>query len=85
MSRQICATGLAEPRISATVSALNSFVNWRLERSHIPDYIQVVDELSKTASEKVQTRFLAAALDASTPGVYLRRGFSAPRRTPSLS
>ncbi len=56
-----------------------------LERSHIPDYIQVVDELPKTASEKVQTRFLAAALDASTPGVYLRRGFSAPMQTPSVS
>jgi len=43
-----------------------------LERSHVPDYIQVVDELPKTASEKVQTRFLAAALDASAPGVYVR-------------
>jgi acyl-CoA synthetase (AMP-forming)/AMP-acid ligase II len=43
-----------------------------LERSHVPDYIQVVDELPKTASEKVQTRFLAAALDASGPGVYMR-------------
>ena len=43
-----------------------------LERSHVPDYIQVVDELPKTASEKVQTRFLAAALDTSAPGVYVR-------------
>src|SRR6266851_4135583 len=56
-----------------------------LERSHVPDYVQVVDELPKTASEKVQTRFLAAALDATTPGVYLRRGFSAPMQTPSVS
>jgi len=56
-----------------------------LERSHIPDYIQVVDELPKTASEKVQTRFLAAALDASTPGVYLRHRSSAPTRTAPVS
>jgi carnitine-CoA ligase len=45
-----------------------------LERSHVPDYIQVVDELPKTASEKVQTRFLAAALDASARNVHLRPG-----------
>jgi acyl-coenzyme A synthetase/AMP-(fatty) acid ligase len=45
-----------------------------LERSHVPDYIQVVDELPKTASEKVQTRFLAAALDTSAPSVHIRPG-----------
>jgi len=45
-----------------------------LERSHIPDYVQVVDELPKTASEKVQTRFLAARLDVSHPGVFVRHG-----------
>jgi carnitine-CoA ligase len=48
-----------------------------LERSHVPDYIQVVDELPRTASEKVQTRFLIAALDASAPGVYVRPGAAA--------
>jgi acyl-CoA synthetase (AMP-forming)/AMP-acid ligase II len=47
-----------------------------LERSHVPDYVQVVGELPKTASEKVQTRFLAAALDATTPGVHVRRAAS---------
>jgi carnitine-CoA ligase len=45
-----------------------------LERSHLPDYVQVVDELPKTASEKVQTRFLAANLDLSQPGVFVRPG-----------
>jgi crotonobetaine/carnitine-CoA ligase len=45
-----------------------------LERSHVPDYVQLVDELPKTASEKVQTRFLAAALATSTAGVYSRPG-----------
>jgi acyl-CoA synthetase (AMP-forming)/AMP-acid ligase II len=42
-----------------------------LERSHVPDYIQVVEELPKTPSEKVQTRFLAQALE-SGQGVYAR-------------
>jgi crotonobetaine/carnitine-CoA ligase len=45
-----------------------------LERSHQPDYIQVVDELPKTASEKVQTRYLAAELDPSSADVYVRPG-----------
>ena len=45
-----------------------------LERSHVPDYVQVVEELPKTASEKVQTRFLAANLDLSRPGVFVRPG-----------
>jgi crotonobetaine/carnitine-CoA ligase len=44
-----------------------------LERSHIPDYIQIVDELPKTASEKVQTRFLAEALDRASPYVFTRQ------------
>ncbi|MGH9000280.1 MAG: AMP-binding protein, partial [Acidimicrobiia bacterium] len=45
----------------------------RLERSHVPDFLQVVDELPRTASEKVQVRFLVEALDESAPGVYSRR------------
>jgi acyl-CoA synthetase (AMP-forming)/AMP-acid ligase II len=45
-----------------------------LERSHQPDYVQVVDDLPKTASEKVQTRYLAAAFDPAAPGVHARPG-----------
>ena len=44
-------------------AALFSRCESRLERSHIPDLIQVVDDLPRTASEKVQSRFLAAALE----------------------
>jgi len=44
----------------------------RLERAYVPDYIQVVDELPKTATEKVQTRLLAGAFDPSSPGVFAR-------------
>lgn len=44
----------------------------QLERSHIPDFIQVVDELPKTASEKVQTRFLVEKLDPSDRFVFTR-------------
>ena len=54
----------------------------RLERSHVPDLVQVVDELPKTASEKVQTRFLVEALGApgavvfEADGIDLREGVS---------
>jgi acyl-coenzyme A synthetase/AMP-(fatty) acid ligase len=48
-----------------------------LERSHIPDLLQVVDELPKTSTEKVQTRFLAQALDSSSPYVFSRQQASA--------
>lgn len=45
----------------------------RLERSHVPDFLQVVDELPRTASEKVLTRSLAEVLDDGAPGVYIQR------------
>jgi len=50
----------------------------RLERSHVPDFVQLVDELPRTASEKVQARFLAALFDEAAPGVHRR-----PARPPS--
>ena len=56
------------------VAALFQRCRGQLEASHLPDYIQVVAELPKTASEKIQTRFLAASLDPSSPCVYVRPG-----------
>jgi len=46
------------------LAALIAHCRQRLERSHVPDIVQVVDALPKTASEKVQTRFLVEALRA---------------------
>jgi crotonobetaine/carnitine-CoA ligase len=43
-----------------------------LERSHIPDFLQVVDDLPRTASEKVQVRFLVETLDESADNVFTR-------------
>ena len=40
-----------------------------LERSHVPDFVQVLEELPKTPSEKVQTRFLVEAFE-SGQGVH---------------
>lgn len=43
-----------------------------LERSHIPDFIQVVDALPRTASEKVQARFLVERFDEASAAVFSR-------------
>jgi crotonobetaine/carnitine-CoA ligase len=44
----------------------------RLERSHVPDFLQVVDDLPRTASEKVQVRFLVETLSESARNVFTR-------------
>jgi acyl-CoA synthetase (AMP-forming)/AMP-acid ligase II len=51
----------------------------QLERSHIPDAIQVVDELPKTASEKVQARFLMENFDLAHPYVFTREAAARSR------
>lgn len=43
-----------------------------LERSHVPDFIQLLDEFPKTASEKVQSRRLVQGFDPSLPYVFAR-------------
>ncbi len=44
----------------------------RLDRLHLPDYLQVMDELPKTATQKVQTRTLLEWLDRPGARVYAR-------------
>lgn len=44
----------------------------RLERAYVPDYIQVLEELPKTATEKVQTRLLVQSFDRSSPRIFAR-------------
>jgi crotonobetaine/carnitine-CoA ligase len=57
------------PTDSATFSPGGVFVECRrlLESNFVPSYLQVVDEIPKTASEKPQERFLLAqfAIDAA--------------------
>jgi crotonobetaine/carnitine-CoA ligase len=45
-----------------------------LEANAVPDYLQVVAEIPKTASEKPQERFLLAAFAPDAPGVHVREG-----------
>jgi acyl-CoA synthetase (AMP-forming)/AMP-acid ligase II len=44
----------------------------RLDRTHLPDYLQVVEELPKTATQKVQTRTLLEWFDRSAGRIYPR-------------
>ena len=44
----------------------------KLESNFIPSYIQLVDEIPKTASEKPQERFLLEAFTVKDPCIYPR-------------
>ncbi len=41
-----------------------------LEANFVPSYLQVVDEIPKTASEKPQERFLLERFAPNGPGIY---------------
>ncbi len=45
----------------------------KLESSFVPSYLQVVDEIPKTASEKPQERFLLEAFDADADNIIQQR------------
>ncbi len=54
------------------VAALFRRCAQRLDRTHLPDYLQVVDELPKTATQKVQTRTLLEWFERSAERIYPR-------------
>ncbi|KOS57627.1 AMP-binding protein [Rhodococcus rhodochrous] len=62
------------PMDAATIDVADLFTlaEEKLENSHIPDFIWIVDELPRTASEKVQTRLLVEAFDESDKSVLGR-------------
>lgn len=56
----------------------------RLEANFVPTYLQVVDEIPKTASEKPQDRFLIEALNAPNAEIYSRRNGNVLRHSPGM-
>jgi crotonobetaine/carnitine-CoA ligase len=54
----------------ADPSAIFAACRRRLESNFVPGYLQVVDEIPKTASEKPQERILQARFDPLDPRVY---------------
>jgi crotonobetaine/carnitine-CoA ligase len=45
----------------------------RLEPNFVPSYLQIVDQIPKTASEKPQERILLEQFDAGASNVYASR------------
>src|SRR5437764_13214144 len=68
----IVAAVVARDRETFDADAVFARCAARLERSHVPDFLQVVDDLPRTASEKVQVRFLVEALSESGRNVFTR-------------
>ena len=68
----VVASVVVAERDRLDVAALFARCAERLERPYVPDFIQVLDELPKTATEKVQTRLLVQSFDPSSPRVFGR-------------
>jgi crotonobetaine/carnitine-CoA ligase len=60
------------------VAGLFELCRQRLERSQVPDVIQLVEELPKTPSAKVQVRFLVQALEERPESVHRAPPVSVP-------
>jgi crotonobetaine/carnitine-CoA ligase len=60
-----------------TFSAASVFKSCRrqLESNFVPSYLQIVDEIPKTASEKPQERFLLEQFSPQAEGIYLEQDF----------
>jgi acyl-coenzyme A synthetase/AMP-(fatty) acid ligase len=58
--------------VAPDAAALFALAEKELERSHVPDFVHVVAELPRTASEKVQTRFLVEDFSAAGARVFAR-------------
>lgn len=56
------------------IAALFARCAARLERAYVPDYVQVMDALPKTATEKVQQSELARSFDPQALNVFARTG-----------
>lgn len=65
-------------------TALYAYCRQHLETNFVPTFLQVVDEIPKTASEKPQDRFLIEALQAETAEVYEFTKGEAVRLTPAM-
>jgi crotonobetaine/carnitine-CoA ligase len=53
-------------------AAVFSACSQKLDANSVPDFIQVVNKIPKTASEKPQERFLAEALDIDAENIFTR-------------
>ena len=69
---EIVGAVVVRDRASFDPAALFARCAAKLERSHVPDFIQVLDEIDKTPSGKVQSRFLAERFAGEPDSVFER-------------
>jgi len=70
--RDVVAAVVAADRTKFDPAAVFAACAAGLEPNFVPSYLQVVDEIPKTASEKPQERFLLDRFASDAPGVYAR-------------
>ena len=69
--KDVVAAIVLEPGVDFDPAAIFAACRRGLEPNFVPTYLQVVDEIPKTASEKPQERFLLDGFKADAPGVYV--------------
>ncbi|MFI4933162.1 MAG: AMP-binding protein [Caulobacterales bacterium] len=69
-------------RTSFDATAVFEHCRRKLEANFVPSFLQVVNEIPKTASEKPQDRFLIEALGAADAEIYALEGAVAKRLKP---
>jgi crotonobetaine/carnitine-CoA ligase len=62
---------VAAPGVRFDAADVFAVCRRQLEANFVPTYLQVVDEIPKTASEKPQERFLLEAFAVDAPNVYV--------------
>jgi carnitine-CoA ligase len=68
--KDVVAAIVLAPGVSFDAAAVFTACRHGLEPNFVPSYLQVVDEIPKTASEKPQERFLLDRFAPDAPGVY---------------
>jgi crotonobetaine/carnitine-CoA ligase len=68
--KNVIAAVVCENHDDAEVQMLFNACRAKLDRNSVPDFIQLVSEIPKTASEKPQERFLIEALSTDAGSVY---------------
>jgi crotonobetaine/carnitine-CoA ligase len=68
--KEIIGAVVPADRSTFDVRAVFAICREKLDRNSVPDFIQVIDEIPKTASEKPQERFLVEAFEANPGDVH---------------
>jgi crotonobetaine/carnitine-CoA ligase len=68
--KDVVAAIVLEPGVGFSAASVFAACRAGLEPNFVPSYLQVVEEIPKTASEKPQERFLLERFAPDAPGVY---------------